>query len=125
MKHIENISPSLEKILSYGLEKSEKTSEIILFQSSITLYYFENTVFVIYRNINNYSKKAVVSLFEVKNTESYYLFNSINQIIDDLDIFGEDEKRKETFDLYTKVISYCKQISFDCTDFKNALEKIR
>jgi len=123
MKSIENISPSLEKILITGLEKTENVLEIPLFQASIKLHSLENTIFVLYSKLDNYTKKNIVSLFEIKKTESSYLLNSINQIIDDLDRFGEEEKRKETLELYSKVISFCKEISFDCHDLELFLKK--
>ncbi|MGE5472748.1 MAG: hypothetical protein ACM3UU_00840 [Ignavibacteriales bacterium] len=124
MKAIEKMSPSLEKILTAGLEKSESTLKIPLFQASINLYYFESSLFVLYSKEDSYTKKKVVSLFEIKNNESSFLFNTMNQIIDDLDRFGEDEKRKETFEVFSNVLSFCKKISFDCTDFEIALKKL-
>jgi len=124
MKSIENVSSLLEEILVSGLKKADSFLEIELFQASIKLYYYENTVFVLYSKIDTYTKKNIVAFFEIKNTESYFLFSTINQVLDDLDRFGEEQKRKETLELYSKVISYCNQISFGCTDFETAIKKM-
>jgi len=124
MKSIENVSPALENVLVSGLKKADSFLEIALFQASINLYYYENTIFVLYSKVDTYTKKNIVAFFEIKNTESYFLFSTINQVLDDLDRFGEDQKRKETLDLYSKVISYCNQISFQCTDFEIAIKRM-
>lgn len=124
MKLIEKMSPALEKIVAIGLNTSHNVLKIPLFQASINLYYFEASLFVLYSKYEAYTDKNIVSLFEIKKNESSFLFDTINQIIDDLDRFGEAEKAKETFEIYSKVLSFCKNICFDCTDFKIALEKM-
>ncbi|MGE5329997.1 MAG: hypothetical protein ACM3KR_10895 [Deltaproteobacteria bacterium] len=122
MKSVEKISPVLEKIILTGLEKADNVLGISVSQSSIKLYFLENTLFVLFSKINGYTNKNIVSLFEVKNTESSFLFSIINQILEDLDIYGEDAKKDIILDLYPKVISFCKKISFDCRDFENYLK---
>lgn len=124
MKTIENISPVFEKLLEKGLEISVDSASLTLYGAELSLFYLEDTVFLVCKIKNTYTNKNQVKLFEIKKAESSFLLTAVNQVIDDLDRFGEDEKKKDSIAVYRYVITFCKKIIFDCKEFESALAKL-
>lgn len=125
MKSIENISPKLEKVILKGLEIAHQSACIELYQAVISLYNLEDTIFVHYQRRNTFSNKNIINFFEIKSTESYYLFDTINSIVEDLDSFGTEAGRQDSQKIYSRVIDFCKKAGFDYKDLEIALTKIK
>lgn len=125
MKAIENISARLENILLKGLETADKKVQVKLFNSSVSVYHVEDTVFVHYQHLKTFANKNEVNFYEIKSSESYYLFDSIKSIVEDLDNYGTDAGKQDALKIYSSILSFCKEIGFGCKDFETAISKLK
>lgn len=121
MKSIENISPKLEKVILKGLELSNESTHIKLFKVLISLYRVEDTVFIYYQHQNTFSNKSTVNVYEIKSTESYYLFETINMIVKNLENYGTDTGKQDALKIYSAAVDFCKKIDFEYRDFEEEM----
>lgn len=124
MKSIENISQQLEKVILKGLDTTNYQTHIKLFQAGISLYFIDGTMFIYYNRFNPFSKTRMVNLYEIKSTESYYLFDTIKKIIEDISNYGHEASEQDTFKIYSEVIKFCKKIGFNYKDFEIAIKEL-
>jgi len=124
MKSIVSISATFEKVILKGFELADNSTQIKLFQATISLYHIDDTIFVYFSHTKSISNKNVVNIFEVKSVESHYLFDSIKTIIEDLDSYGSDANKQDASKIHLGVINFCKQVNFDYKDFEIALKKV-
>ncbi len=123
MKSIENISPKLEKVILRGLELSSESTHIKLFKAVISLYRVEDTIFIYYQHQNTYSNKSIVNVYEIKSTESYYLFETIDIIAKDLENYGTEADKQDALKIFSDAMDFCKKINFEYGDFEIAINK--
>lgn len=124
MKAIENISENLQKIFLKGLELHEKTSKINLFHAEIDLYKVGDSIFVLFHHLKPFTDKKAVSLYEIRSAESYYLFDTIKSILENLDEYGPESYDKNVFKTFSDTIKFCKKVGFECSAFETALNKL-
>ena len=125
MRSFENISSEFEKIILKGLELTETNTQIKLFHSTISIYKMEDTIFVYHQHLNSFSNKTVVSLYEIKSAEIYYLFDTCKSIIEDADEFGTEASKQDAIKIFSSVIDFCKKTGFEYKDFEIAISKMK
>ncbi len=124
MKSVENISPLLEKVVLTGLNAANEHIEIKVHNTSISLYNIGDTIFVHYKHFNSFANKSTSSLYEIRFKESFYLFDTIRSLVQDIDDYGKDAGVQDTLTVYSKVIEFCKKVNFQYKDFEIALENL-
>ncbi len=124
MKLIESISPVLEKVILKGLEAADEHIGIKLHHTSISLYHIEDTVFVHHKHFNPFSNKSSVSIYEVRSRESFYLFDTIRSLVEDMDSYGKETGVQDASKVYSETIGFCKKVNFEYKDFEIALENL-
>lgn len=124
MKSIENISQKLEKVMLHGLSIAENSSQISFFQSEIILYSVDGSIFIYFKHTRGTSGNVKINIYEIGAQESYYLYDTINLILEDIAEFGEKANTQTTMKVYKSVIEFCSKIGFTCKDFEEAVKKL-
>lgn len=125
MKTIENISQKLEKVMLEGLRLANSSTEIKLFKSEIRLYLIEGSIFVYFKHVQGVSGSTMVNLYEIGPQESYYLYKTIAEIIEDIAEFGKDADNEAAIKVYRNVIEFCKGVGFKSGEFEEAIENLK
>jgi hypothetical protein len=125
MKTIENISQKLERVMLEGFRLADSSTEIKFFKSEIRLYLIEGSIFIYFKHVKGVSGSTMVNLYEIGPQESYYLYNTMTEIIEEIAEFGKEADNETAIKVYRNVIEFCKEVGYKSVEFEEAIEKLK